>query len=528
MKFFQQNFAGKKSPKNNFCIFYRNSRQLVLIREAEITPNLKNRNEQKTMKMVAAIEFINDPKTLIEVLQKTEIDVEDEHFTDILMIIFLTKNHEVFGEWLKHLCRKHSIHFINGELQKSYKTSLLALCTRSTEHFKKVCELFDGEERAHLFDADDIGGLNCFTHACFYDNFEVVQMLIKQYHYDWISKDLDGDTVINILAQEGNLRILKYLLSVSSDTTEQHRNLALESSRVLNEKGWSFLSQICSKGHYRILKYFMKGEEKSLMQQVFPFANYSRHYIDCLILALTSDKQSNLVYNCLLSFVEEKITDSQINLDYSPLISSDGQNILMASVNCSDTLMSLLNIAEAQSNKSELLSQKDSNGNNCLRWACLYGSLDSVKLLLDYDQTDWKSDTYHNGKTLLHDLFDLGSSQILEYIYFKFNPDFLDLVKRLDGSGYSCLYYACSAAKSIECITLLVEVLDIILPLQIPENVSHFMACLMAAKKSKSDNKDEILELLVKCFNEKTSTRCGDWEDVCRVYREKTADLDLD
>ena len=477
---------------------------------------------------MAAIGCINDQNTLIEVLKKTEIDVEDELFTLILMMIFLTKNHEVFGEWLKHLCREHSmINLINGELLKYNKTSLLTLCTRSTEHFKKVCELYDGEERGRLFVEKDIGGHNCFTNACIHDNFEVVQMLIKEYH--WMpSRDLDGDTVINILAQEGNLRILKYLLSVSSDTSEEHRNLALESSRILNKKGWSFLSQICSKGHYRILNYFMKGEEKSLMQQIFPFANYSRHYIDCLILSLTSDKQSNLVYNRLLSFVEEKITDSQINLHYSPLISSDGQNILMASVNCSDTLMSLLQIAEAQSNKSGLLSQKDSIGNNCLRWACLYGSLDSVKLLLDYDQTDWKSDTYHNGKTLLHDLFDLGLFHILEYIYFKFNPDFLDLVKRLDGCGHSCLYYACSAAKSIECITLLVEVLDIILPLQIPENVSHFMACLMAAKKSKSDNKDEILEVLVQCFNEKTSTRCGDWEDVCRVYREKTADLDMD
>ena len=179
---------------------------------------------------------------------------------------------------------------------------------KSTEHFKTVLELFEENEQLFLLVNENIYGHNCFTKTCIFVNFEVVQMLIEQYQYDWISsRDLEGNTIINILAERGNLRILKHLLSVSPDISEQHQHLALKSSLILNDKGWSFLSHICSNRNYSILKFLLKGKENSLMQQVFPFAEYGRHYIDCLILALTSEKQNNSAYNSLLSFVQKKI-----------------------------------------------------------------------------------------------------------------------------------------------------------------------------------------------------------------------------
>ena len=461
---------------------------------------------------------------MIEFLQKRQISVTDRHFKFILCRVFLTKSDHFFANWVQHLIQNESVQF-SDEWWDSNEINLLTLCARSTEHFKKVIKLVDDNERLVLLYQKDSYGHNCFMKACICDNLEVVQILVKDYQYDWMSStDSEGNSIINILAETSNVRILKYLFA---EICDPDRNKALESWRILNDEGWSFLSQICSEGNYDLLQFFIEKTNWPSLQQIFPFPRYGRHYIDCLLLALKSRKQNIFLNRDLMEFVKEGIKKNDLKLDDSSLRGSSGGNILMASVYSPETLKYFLDLAEKQSLQSALLCQKDSSENSCLRLACIYGKLDSVKLLMGYNQIDWKSGTYYHGKTLLHDLFDFGLSQIVEHLYQNFFGEFVKLAKVLDSHGKSCLYYACSAAKSVECVTVLIKILDTILPL--PDNLSDFMDCILAAKESDSDCNDEILELLIQCFNNKMCTNFGgDLEDVFKFYRDKTADVDLD
>ena len=64
--------------------------------------------------------------------------------------------------------------------------------------------------------------------------------------------------------------------------------------------------------------------------------------------------------------------------------------------------------------------------------------------------------------------------------------------------------------------------------LPIVDNFPHFVDCLLTVNNSGSVNRAEIVELLIKSFNDAMSANCENVDGIVEYYRATTADIELD
>ena len=336
------------------------------------------------------------------------MNTRDGQFQKIIFHVLYSKSADCFGKIIQHYLKTDRIRLCERPYLDELGRNILMYATSSTDHFKKLIELCDGEDLKILLNQKDKNGHNCFVHACLFDNKEVMKILLEKFDNNWVASTTKEGSIFSILATKESIQILEYLF-------DQRKSNSIVASSKITECGKSFLSQICSTGSEKSLKFFTKRNEadQSLLSQIFPLPKFGQHFIDCISLALTSDtKRSTLVSKRLLTYLKDIIVEEQWCLLENCFRGYNGETILMIATICTDSTQFLLHLAEAQNVLLELLADTDFNGNSILRWACLSGNLDSIKLLMTQFNFQWKIDFDNKGATLLHILCERGHLQV--------------------------------------------------------------------------------------------------------------------
>ena len=350
-------------------------------------------------------------REFIRCLAECTIDTQDQERVRLLLLSLLrSKSADFFGVFLQHLrsSSKSTLRLSRREFIVGSGENILMRATSSTDHFHKLMEFCDAEDLQLLLRQRDRHGFDCLFHACRYDNIKIVSFLLSNFEYDLSAVDEDGANVIINLVFQGNLQVLQYLF-------DHRKPDAIAASKIITEESSSFLRTICFIGCQKLLSFFMKrqGNEAPLLSQIFPFPEYAKHLIDCMhsVWFLTETK-AKVVAKCLVAYICDKITDENLPLNDCFIRGSNGETFLMVATICTDTLQKLLHLADAQNVSSELLAETDIFGNSILRWACLYGNLDSIKLLITQYKLDWRTDVDNGGASLIHELCMWGNFEV--------------------------------------------------------------------------------------------------------------------
>ena len=92
----------------------------------------------------------------------------------------------------------------------------------------------------------------------------------------------------------------------------------------------------------------------------------------------------------------------------------------------------------------KVLTQRDSYGWTCLRWASRIGNFEVIKKIL-FNRIDWADDLDPDGRTIIHLLSAIGHAHLLDYFInldSKHEEPFT-VTKETDNFGMTCLHRAC-------------------------------------------------------------------------------------
>ena len=361
--------------------------------------------------VIACAVLACDEKTTIMLLSKMSIDMLSTHFNEIFFNIFMFRSIDCFESLIQRLkaCSRLLMSSdILSILSNESDLNCLMVATARTHHFLKLIECYDKEDLELLLHQRDARGFDCLFHACKYDNIEVVQYLLTNFEYDLSTVNEVGCTVIIYLACNSNISILQYLFD--------HRKAdAIAACRIITEKGSSFLRTICFIGCSKLLSFFMKRQENSppLLSQIFPFPEYTKHILDCIMIGCSStETKAKYVAKRLINYIVDTIIEENMPLNDCFIRGSNGQTLLMVATICTDTLQSLLHLADAQNVLSELLAETDVFGNSILAWACTTQNLDSLKLLITQYNLDWRADMNFSVTKLIYQSCGSGNFEV--------------------------------------------------------------------------------------------------------------------
>ena len=349
-----------------------------------------------------------DEKLSMMLLSKISIDMLSEHFALIFLNIYSSRSDECFEYLLQRL--KSSPELLMGKylFANKYDCNCLMIATANTHHFFKLMELYDKEDLMFLLHQRDRRGVDSLSLACTRDNGGIVQFLLTNFEYDLSFVDEEGYTIITLLVGESNLQILQYIF-------DRRKTDAIAASKIITETNRSFLFLICLFGEEELLHFFMKRRknEPPLLSQIFPFPEYAKHLFDCIsIVRFSTEAKAKIVAKRLIVYISNKIIDENLPLNDCAIRGSKGETLLMVATICTDTLQSLLHLADAQNVLSELLAETDIFGNSILRWACIYGNLDSIKLLITQYKINWRTDVDNRDASLIHGLCRWGNIEV--------------------------------------------------------------------------------------------------------------------
>ena len=349
-----------------------------------------------------------DDKLSMTILQKMSIDMLSEHFSFIFDIIFRLKSAECFESLVQRLKDSPELLMSKYVYLNASDLNCLMISTASTYHFFKLMECYDEKDSNILLHQRDQNGFDCLFYACRHDNIKIVQYLLTKFEYDLSAVDNDGGTVITHLARQNNIKILQYLF-------EDRKTDAIAASKVITKGRFSFLFFICLTESQKLLSFFLETPDSQppLLSQIFPFPEYAKHLIDCMRpVWFLPESKAKVVAKRLVAYICVKITNENLPLNDCAIRGSNGETLLMVATICTDALQRLLHLADAQNVSSELLAETDKFGGSTLRWACLYGNLDSVKLLITRYKVNWGADVDNVGASLIHELCTLGQFEV--------------------------------------------------------------------------------------------------------------------
>ena len=142
-------------------------------------------------------------------------------------------------------------------------------------------------------------------------------------------------------------------------------------------------------------------------------------------------------------------------------------------------------------NLKKVLTQRDSYGWTCLRWASRIGNFEVIKKIL-FNRIDWADDLDPDGRTIIHLLSAIGHAHLLDYFInldSKHQEQFR-VTKATDNFGMTCLHRACFFGRT--------QVVKVILK-AVPElKFELFMGinCLTIVSKSIFEEKGKLVSLL--------------------------------
>jgi ankyrin repeat protein len=260
--------------------------------------------------------------------------------------------------------------------QKSVEYRLFQSCSRGSILVAK----------AILGDVSDIdcnhlvNGMNA-AHICSKKGFaELLEVLFDKFPKFFESRTEDGRTCAMIAAYEGQLAIVELI----SKRREQSQVDALQ---VVDNRGNSVLHHAAWGGSFEVVRY--------------------------------------LVEDCKLSPISN-------NLEDIPPIQ------MAAAGNFSDIVRLLSERMISIENAQNYMDESKSGVNSIIR-ACSHGSLDAVRVLLEYNLENIHSRSSENGSGLLQYAAQHGYDQIVEYLLsFK-----LLEVDNRNNYGLTALHYAC-------------------------------------------------------------------------------------
>ena len=139
----------------------------------------------------------------------------------------------------------------------------------------------------------------------------------------------------------------------------------------------------------------------------------------------------------------------------------------------------------------KVLTQRDSYGWTCLRWASRIGNFEVIKKIL-FNRIDWADDLDPDGRTIIHLLSAIGHAHLLDY-FIKLDSKHQEpfrITKATDNFGMTCLHRACFFGQT--------QVVNVILK-AVPElkfELFMGMNCLMIVSKSIFEEKEKLKSLL--------------------------------
>ena len=190
------------------------------------------------------------------------------------------------------------------------------------------------------------------------------------------------------------------------------------------------------------------------------------------ILALVGNGNM-LIFKHLLSTLK----GDNVKMKLDSMRGSRGENILMRTTFNTKMMETFLNFLIEEKLFDILLYEKDARGFSCLFWAVALQNVESIKMLIERYNYNWKTDRDNRGNTVAHVLCSLEKPDVLKFFVANYGCEFIKVAQELDYASYSCLEAACNVGRSDEVVQMVLNSLNDSFPL--PQSFRQLFRCLV-------------------------------------------------
>ena len=169
---------------------------------------------------------------------------------------------------------------------------------------------------------------------------------------------------------------------------------------------------------------------------------------------------------------------------------SKGENILMITTSNTRMMEIFLNFSIEEKFIDTILYEKDALGRSCLFWAVLSQKNESVKMLIERYNYNWRTDRDFKDRTIAHLQCSLEATDVWKFFVANY--------------GYEFIEVNCRDSGSVEAVQIVLNSLND--SFLLAQNFTQLLRCLVVANEGgNGQNKNEILDCLISHMLEKLS-----------------------